>query len=338
MHRLITLFLLLLLAGCALPPSPSVTPPQPSATLAPALSATVLPSPAPTATPSPLPAPTGTPLPATPPTATPFPPPEQVPTLAVEMEPDAWQSLPVIPQLTPRQIEILRAGIQMGRDPRAFAKLGDCESRTSWFLGDFDHEPERYDLGPYAADLAPVVAYYQGSFDRLSLAARPGFTAASLLSRLWSSPPCEKDEVPLACELRESNPLSAFILLGTNDGSNPVTFEGHMRKIITYTLSQGVLPILGTKADNVEGDHAINRSIARLAAEYDIPLWNYWAAVQSLPDQGLQPDGAHLTFAANFFNDEWTMQHAWPVRNLNALQVLRVVMDHTLTIGENNAK
>jgi hypothetical protein len=82
------------------------------------------------------------------------------------------------------------------------------------------------------------------------------------------------------------------------------------------------VPVLSTKADNLEKDESINAIIARLAQEYDIPLWNFWAAVQGLPSAGLQPDGAHLTFASPFFDLPDNMEHAWPVRNLTALQTL----------------
>ena len=59
--------------------------------------------------------------------------------------------------------------------------------------------------------------------------------------------------------------------------------------------------------------------------EYEIPLWNYWAAVQPLPDQGLSDDRFHLTFARNFFDDPKRMENAWPWRNLTALQSLDAV-------------
>ena len=86
-----------------------------------------------------------------------------------------------------------------------------------------------------------------------------------------------------------------------------------------------MLPILATKADNLEKDNSINAAIVRLAYEYDLPLWNYWAAVQGLPHQGLQTDGAHLTWAPNHFEDPANMKFAWPVRNLTALQALDAV-------------
>ncbi len=251
-------------------------------------------------------------------------------TPAPGIDPTDWQSLPILPELSPHARSVLRDGIALGHNPQAFSKIGDCESQTTWFLGDFDLGEQYYSLGVYEHELAPVIDYYRGSFNRLSLAAKPGFTAASLLSPIWADREvCRKGESPLACEYRLHRPIMAFILIGTNDASNPKTFEGHMRKVIELSLEQRVLPVLGTKADNIEGDHAINATLARLAYEYDVPLWNYWLAVQDLPGHGLQQDGAHLTFAAPHFDRPGVLKNAWPVRNLNALQILRRTMDET---------
>ena len=121
------------------------------------------------------------------------------------------------------------------------------------------------------------------------------------------------------------NPAFAFIALGTNDINKLEQFEPNMREIIEYTLEQGIIPILVTKADNLEGDESINLTIAQLAVEYHLPVWNFWAAVQPLPGHGLQDDGAHLTFASNFFNNPNKLTRAWAVRNLTALQVLEAM-------------
>ena len=99
-----------------------------------------------------------------------------------------------------------------------------------------------------------------------------------------------------------------------------------MRQILEILLSEKVVPILSTKGDNLEGDHRINRTIACLAQEYQIPLWNFWSAIQPLPDHGLQPDRDHLTYSGKTdFDDSGAMQSAWTVRNLTALQVLDAV-------------
>jgi hypothetical protein len=82
---------------------------------------------------------------------------------------------------------------------------------------------------------------------------------------------------------------------------------------------------LSTKADNLEGDHGINSTIAQLAHEYEVPLWNFWLAVQPLNRGGLSEDGFHLTYAGNFFDDPKRMRSGWPWRNLTALQALDAV-------------
>ena len=239
-----------------------------------------------------------------------------------------WKNRPVIPEVSNTIIEIHERGLALGNNPHAYSKLGDCGSTPAWFLGDFDRGSEFYDLVEYQ-DLYTVIQIFQGSHGRTSLAADAGFNASSLFVNLWADRSyCDTDETPLSCEYRVHRPSFAFIMLGSNDIYHPDNFEPQMRKIIEYLIENGVVPILSTKADNEEGDHGINTTIARLAYEYDLPLWNYWLAVQSLPNEGLQEDQVHLTWGRNFFNDPEAMQKAWPVRNLTALQVLDAVWRH----------
>jgi len=248
--------------------------------------------------------------------------PPATPTLASE----AWMQMPVVPVgVSQRVRDIYLHGQQLGNNPNAFSKVGDCESTPSWFLGDFDLGKANYSLGPYT-NLQPVIDQFHGSFGRTSLAAGRGYAAATVLSVLWADPKlCHAGEIPLACELRVNRPSFAFVMLGTNDASNPVKFEGYMRQILDTLIQAGVVPILATKADNLEGDHSLNATIARLAYEYELPLWNFWLVVQPLPEKGLQADLSHLTFAPNRFDNPRDMQAAWPWRNLTALQVLDAV-------------
>ncbi len=116
-------------------------------------------------------------------------------------------------------------------------------------------------------------------------------------------------------------------MLGSNDVWHPQEFEPQMRNLIEFLIDQGVIPILGTKADNKEGDWSINSTIARLAFEYQIPLWNFWKAAYALPDHGLQEDQVHLTWGPNNFNDPNALKQAWTVRNLTALQMLEAVKE-----------
>ncbi len=232
---------------------------------------------------------------------------------------------PVIPPISEHVIAIFEQGRQLGNNPRAFSKIGDCGSTPAWFLGDFDRGPAFYDLGPYTG-VQPVIDYYQGSFARTSLAARAGFNASALFATLWADRSfCNANEAPLACEYRVQRPSLAFIMLGTNDHWHPEEFEPQMRRIIEYSIAAGVIPILSTKADNAEKDWSINATIARLAQEYDIPLWNFWGAVHTLPNGGLQEDLAHLTWSGNDFSNPETLRKAWPNRNLGALQMLQAI-------------
>jgi hypothetical protein len=236
-----------------------------------------------------------------------------------------WQEMPVIPVLSERAKEIYLHGIKRGNTPRAFSKVGDCESSPSWFLGDFDKGTNYYDLGDYK-NLRQVITYFQGSYARVSLAAKSGFSAAAVFAPLWANPEfCRTSESPLACEYRLHKPSYAIITLGTNDYLQPVAFEDQLRSIVRYSVNNGVVPILATKADNLEKDNSINASIAKVAVEFDVPLWNYWAAVKDLPGNGLQDDKVHLTWGPNQFGDSDNMKKAWPTRNLTALQVLDVV-------------
>jgi hypothetical protein len=247
-------------------------------------------------------------------------------------DPEAWKNLPVIPQISQRVIEIYKTGLTLGNDPHRFSKIGDCGSTPTWFLGDFDRGERYYKLGEYTG-LKSVIHYYAGSFERLSLAAQSGFNVSSVLTPIWADKSqCLSNETPLACEYRLHKPILAFITLGTNDVFHQESFEAQMRKIIEYSIENGIVPVLSTKADNIEETQYINITISKLAMEYQGPLWNFWLAVQTLPDKGLQEDGAHITWGSNHYDDPLVLQKGWAVRNLTALQVLDAIWQQTHSI------
>jgi hypothetical protein len=233
--------------------------------------------------------------------------------------------MPVLPVVADSMREVYERGLELGNDPAAFSKVGDCGSSPSWFLGVFDAGEDFYRLGEHS-DLETVIGHFEGSFGRISLAARSGFNASSVFSPLWSDPEvCSPGEGPLACEYRLHRPSFAFVMLGTNDRWHQTEFEGRLRDIVAYTIDLGIVPILGTKPDNLEGDGSINATIVRVAQDFDVPLWNEWRAMQGLPNDGLQEDGAHLTWEPNWFDNRIVMRSGWPMRNLTALQALDVV-------------
>lgn len=243
-----------------------------------------------------------------------------------ELAPVGWKLLPVIPTMSPQAVDIFQNGLALGNNPQAFSKVGDGEIASSWFLTMFDLDPPHYDLGSHEY-LEPVIETYAGSFEHVGVAAHAGFSTTLILDPLLATNDiCEVEESPLECELRRHRPSFAFISLGTNQVWTPDVFATELRQMVEICIERGVVPILATKGDNLEGDHRINAIIAEVAREYEIPLWNFWLALQSLPNQGLQADGEHLTWAVNDFDDPEAMAHAWPVRNLTALQVLNSLM------------
>jgi hypothetical protein len=180
--------------------------------------------------------------------------------------------------------------------------------------------------------LQSTIEQFSGSFGRVNITAKRGFGIASVFSPLMADPKvCNANETPLACEFRLHKPSIVIISMETWWAKRPASiYEKYLRQIVDFAIQHGTLPILATKADNLEGDESINASIARVAYDYDIPLWNFWRAVQPLPYHGLtpeDPDHFHLTGldSKNFFDDAKIMQNAWPVRNLTALEALNTV-------------
>jgi hypothetical protein len=139
-----------------------------------------------------------------------------------------------------------------------------------------------------------------------------------VLSPLWADPKaCQAGENPLDCEFRQHKPSIVLISMETGfSGRTAAVYEKYMRKIIEYVEAKGALPILATKADNFEGDQSINLTTARLATEYDLPLWNFWRAVQPLPDHGMdmvRNDKFHISV------------DAWNVRSFTGLEALDAI-------------
>lgn len=244
------------------------------------------------------------------------------------LDPAQWQSWPVVPQgVSQRMREVYQRGLARGRDPRRFSKIGDYQNILPYFLGSFDSGD--YRLGEKYAYLQSTIDHFAGSWGRKSNAVKGGMNVAAVQTLYFIDPEnCGTNRSPMVCEIENHNPSIVILSFETWWGGKPAAdYEKRLRSVVEYILSQDVVPILATKADNLEGDHSINAAIARVAAEYEIPLWNFWAAVQPLPARGLTEDGFHLTGlgAPNYFDDEKNMKLAWPWRNLTALQAIDAV-------------
>ena len=243
------------------------------------------------------------------------------------LEEGAWMQMPAVPAgISESMRAVYERGLALGNDPNRFSVIGDCQNVSSYFLAVFD-KPGEFSLGEDYAYLQPTIDHYQDSYSRQSLAVKGGFNVAAILSPLRADPKtCNTNESPLDCELRTWRPSIVFVSMETWWSEKPAeVYDKHMRQVIERILEAGAVPVIATKADNLEGDHSINATIAQIAYDYEIPLWNFWAAVQPLPNHGLSDDHFHLTFARNFFDDPVRMKSAWPWRNLTALQTLDAV-------------
>ncbi len=218
--------------------------------------------------------------------------------------------------------QIYARGQALGRNPRAFAKVGDSTMLWPIFLAHFDWG--NYRLGNFAL-LQRTITRFAGFFARESLAVRKGMHSWDQLDPAQAdSASCLPGEGPLHCELRITNASFALIRLGANDSLTPGQFEPAMRRIFETCIAQGVVPIVGTKPDHYEGpENTINRMIRRLAAEYRIPLWDFDLLAETVPGRGLQPDGLHLVEGGvNDYTTATAIQFIGPLADLSALLIL----------------
>jgi hypothetical protein len=261
------------------------------------------------------------------------------------LAPERWMEWEVIPtSLSPKMREVYQKGLALGNNPRAFSKVGDCQNICEAFLCLYDKDgyklnqpypPIGYPQPPYhnsGSDfsyLQETIDYFAGSWGRESIAVEGGFNFPAVFSPLRADPEqCKPGESPLVCELRLHKP--SFVIIGMEywyKGRTAENYEKYLRKAVDYALQHGIIPILEAKADNLEGDHSINLTTARVAYEKEVPFWNFWREVQKMDDHGMDvrrdhADGFHITYEAQL------------IRSFTALQTLDALRRMLLNEGE----
>jgi len=291
--------------SAALPPTITPLPPSPTPS--------VMPAAGPLHTATPLPSSTPTPLPSA--TPIPYPPINDIPVGELIIMP---------PEVAAHMREVFARGQQLGRNPQAFAKVGDSSIETAHFLTRFDEGP--YDLGPYAP-LQPAIDHFAGSFARDSAAVRIGLHAWTMLDPFWADKErCEPNETPVACEVRLHNPAVLLIRIGANDVGVPDWYDSGVREVVEYALAEGIIPVLGTKADRNEGSDENNELLRQIAADYRVPLWDYDRLAGTLPRRGLDQDGVHMTvYVAHDYTRPVAFTRGHAMHNLTALLMLDVL-------------
>ena len=226
--------------------------------------------------------------------------------------------MPIIPtDIDTSLSKVYERGLSLGNDPHAFSLFGDCQARPDEFFGVFETDETLFEsLSP---DLQETVDNFRGSFNRESPTAQDGTTPGALLWIQWHQGKydCTFAETPVECELRIHRPSFVIIQIGTHFESRNTDY---LRRIIEQLLDEGVIPILATKADNREKDERVNRDMALLASEYDLPLWNFWAAVSDLPNRGLYTRDDRPLQGDIYLTDE-----ARGIHRMTALETLNVV-------------
>lgn len=245
-------------------------------------------------------------------------------------------------ELTAENIQAIFAhGQTLGNHALVFAKVGDSITVSPSYL--YAIGEGYFDLGDYA-DLHSIIRYfsavtlnntYRTSFNHQSASAGVGWSAFHAFDTTSPKPAyCGLYEAPIACEYRTLKPSFAVILFGTNDVGyrTDAQFETDMRRIIDYSIEQGVIPILSTIPPQIgtPNPHRIetfNQIILRLVADYHLPYMDYHRAMNGLANRGLTGDGLHPSTPPRGYEDtarfdENMLRYGYVVRNLLTLEIL----------------
>lgn len=194
--------------------------------------------------------------------------------------------------ITPALVERLQA--LAAHSPDVFAKVGDSITASDDFFDCFDGGA--VELGSHGS-LASTIAYFDGSFERTSLAAVGGTTSQDAMT----GAPC-----PLDQELDAIDPRYAVVLFGTNEVRYGWAVDAYgvaLWNLVDRISARGTIPILSTMSANVgypEADARIptfNRVVRAIAQGYGIPLIDLHLALEPLPGRGISGDGLHPSTA-----------------------------------------
>jgi GDSL-like lipase/acylhydrolase family protein len=242
------------------------------------------------------------------------------------------------PAVTRRVRLIFQAGQEIGNNAGVLAKVGDSITAAPHFLtpigeGFYNLGDYQYLQGVINTFSAVEVRDGKSSFDAVSLAAGVGWPAHAAIDPRFADPAlCEAGESPLTCEYRLIRPSIALIMFGTNDVSrfDADVYKGNLQQIVQTSIEMGVIPVISTIPNRIGFEDKVdefNRVISETAGRFSIPLWDYYAAMVTLPDGGLNVDGTHPSIppfgergSADFRANN--LYYGYVVRNLTALQVL----------------
>lgn len=256
-------------------------------------------------------------------------------------DPGPYIPSPVVSGVTAHSRQIFLSGLNMGNRRNVFSKVGDSITHTGTFLDDIGNGRAVWDT---YNNLSPVAGYFSiekarsgNSFNNYSLSAYAGWTAADLLNPAKADGSCG-GSAPLDCEFQNVKPAVAIIMIGTNDatGHTPLdVFQANLNRVVEVSIEKGVIPVLTTIPWNSYNDSGpYNTIIVATARAYDVPLIDYFAAMEQAPNHGVAGDGVHPTIppdgnCANFSGEN--LQYGFTIRNLVTLQMLDALWRQVLS-------
>ena len=242
--------------------------------------------------------------------------------------------------------QIFASGQAIGNQATVFSKVGDSITVNESMFTPIGYG--QYNLGDFGY-LQNTIRFFStptatgaNSFAGISLAASSGWTTDTVLNPAFANPEyCRANESPLQCEYRLNRPAVALIMFGSNDviAVPAEDYARNLRTITEFSITQGIIPVLSTippRRGFEDRTAFYNQLIREVAAQFGTPLWDYHAAMLTLPDAGLSEDGLHPSAppnpsvnGANFTGDN--LRYGYVMRNLTALQVLDTLRREVLT-------
>ncbi len=108
-----------------------------------------------------------------------------------------------------------------------------------------------------------------------------------------------------------------------------------MRQAVQYAIDNGVIPIIGTKADRFEGSNQNNEILREIAADFQIPLWEYDVVAGTMDGRGLDVDSVHMT---TYYPHDYTQPEAYQrghsMHNLTALMMLDTIWKEVILASQ----
>ena len=260
-----------------------------------------------------------------------------------ELYPTDRTHSPISAYVADRLRAIAAAPAGVDKRPAVFAKIGGSTSASANFMQCFQTDAAIKELAP---ELMPTVTHFRSvdlgmgvtAFDRVSAAAKAGFTSTDLVT---GAPTPINDEVAAIL------PRFAQILVGTHDlekdqPAELYTFADNLLGTVDTLITIGVVPILSTipqRSDLPLKDPFVARynAVVRAVAQgRQIPLVDLHRELAMLPNLGLTAMGDLSVFVSAMVDrpchfGESALQNGYNVRNLEDLRALdrarQVVVD-----------